>query len=139
MHEALEGGRGVGEAKGHDGVLKVAIPGTKGRLGYVIGVDANLVITMAKVDLGEHRGPVEAVKELINAWERVAVLNSDVVKATVVDAQAKGAILLADKEDGRAVRGGAGADVATREEGDELAFELGELLLRHRVDGAIGG
>ena len=67
MHKSLEGGRSVGEAEGHDSILKVAITGTKSRLRYIVGVDADLVVAMAQVDLREDRGTMEAIEELINA------------------------------------------------------------------------
>ena len=139
MHEALEGGGGVGEAKGHDSVLKVAITGAKRSFWYVVGVDADLVVAVAQVNLGKNGGPMETVEEFVNTREWVAVFYGNIVEGTVVDAKAEGAILLADKKNRSAEGGGARADVSTREEGDELAFELGELLLGHGVYGAVGG
>ena len=103
MREALEGGGGVGEAEGHDCVLEVPIASTEGGLGDVLGVNANLVVTMAQVNLGENCGAVEAVEEFVHSREGVPILNGDVVKATVVDAKAEGPIPLADEQDGGAI------------------------------------
>ena len=105
MHEALEGGGGVGEAKGHDGELKVAIAGAEGGLGDVFRGDPNLVVAVAEVNLGEDGGAMEAVKELVNPGEGVAVLDGDGVEGAVVHTKAEGAILLLDEEDGGAERG----------------------------------
>ena len=103
VHKALEGSGGVGEAERHDGVLEMPIPSPEGGLGNVLGVDADLVVAMTQVDLGKNRGTMEAVEEFINAGKGVAVLNGDVVKAAVVNAQTEGTIFFADKEDGGAV------------------------------------
>lgn len=126
VHEALEGGGGVGEAKRHDGELIVAIAGAEGGLGDVFGGHTNLVVAVAEVNLGEDGGPMEAVKELVNPWEGVTVLDGDGVEGAVVHTKAEGAILLLDKEDGGAKGGGAWFDVATRDEGGELRSEFGK-------------
>jgi hypothetical protein len=45
LHEAHEGGWGIGETKGHDSEFEASIPGFEGSLVDVIGVNAALVIT----------------------------------------------------------------------------------------------
>jgi hypothetical protein len=82
---------------------------------------------------------VEAVQHFVNAREGVAVLDGLGVEGSVVYAETEGAIFFFDKEDGCAEGGDAGADVASLEEVGELAFELGEFVVGHGVDGAIGG
>ena len=93
---------------------------------------------MAQVDLGEDCGTMEAIEELVDAGKGVAVLDSDVVQTTVIDAEAEGAILFTDEQDGGAIGGGARANVVAGEERDELTLEIRKFVLRHGVDGAVG-
>ena len=86
VHEALESGGCICEAEGHDGILEMAIAGAEGGLGDVVGVYADLVVAMAQVDLGEDCGAMEAIEELVDTGEGVAVLDRDVVETTVIDA-----------------------------------------------------
>jgi hypothetical protein len=44
LDESLEGGRGIGETKGHDSILEVAIPGAESCLLDIIFMDSDLVI-----------------------------------------------------------------------------------------------
>jgi hypothetical protein len=58
VHEALEGGGGVGEAEGHDRVFEVAVAGAEGGLVDVLFGDPDLVIAVPEVDFGEDGGAV---------------------------------------------------------------------------------
>ena len=58
VHERHEGGWGVGEAKRHDSVLEMAIPGSEGCLGSVGLRDADLTVARAEVEFCEHCGAV---------------------------------------------------------------------------------
>ena len=53
MHEALEGGGGITQAKGHDQELIVALMSAKGRLGNVCLFHMYLVIARAKIKFGK--------------------------------------------------------------------------------------
>lgn len=65
LHQSLEGGRHVREAKQHDQELKVAPVRAKRRLMNVVGVHSDLVVSLRKSNLvknltpcrATHRGP----------------------------------------------------------------------------------
>jgi hypothetical protein len=116
----------------------MTIAGAEGGLVDVSVMDPDLVVAMAKVDLGEDGGAVKAVKELIDAGEGVGIFDRGVVDGAVVDAKAEGAILLFDEEDGGAKGRDGLADVAAGEEVGELAAQLVELRLRRGVDRTVG-
>ena len=61
VHEALEGGGGIGEAEGDDGEIVVAVPRSKGGLLDVGLLDADLVVALAEINLGEDGGTMEAI------------------------------------------------------------------------------
>jgi hypothetical protein len=117
----LEGGWGIGEAEGHNGELEVAILAVEGGLGYVGGVDADLMISTFKVDLSKVLCVVKFIEEFVNMRERVTVFDGKFVEGTVVDAEAECAILFAGEEDGGAPRTGGRADVT---EGKEIFESL---------------
>ena len=71
VHEALEGGWGIGETKRDDGELVVAVTGTKGGLGDVGLGHADLVVALAEVDLGEDGGPMQPVEHVVDTGEGV--------------------------------------------------------------------
>ena len=139
VHEALEGGGGVGEAEWDDGELEVAVAGAEGCLLDVGILDSDLVVALAEVDFGEDGGPMQAIEHIVDAGEGVGIFDGDVVEGSVVDAEAETPVLLADEEDGSPVRGSGGSDELAVEEVGELAFEFGELVLRHGIEGAVGG
>ena len=99
VHEALEGGWGVGEAKRNHGKFKMAIPGTKGSFGDVFRGHSDLVVALAKVNFGEDGGAVESVQHVVHAGEGVGVFDADEVEGTVVHAQPEFPILFADEKD----------------------------------------
>ncbi len=53
VHETLEGGRCIGEAKGKHRKFEVAVARPEGGLGDVRLVDAYLMVAGTEVDLGE--------------------------------------------------------------------------------------
>lgn len=58
VHECLEGGRGVGEAKQHHQKLIVPLVSAEHRLADVVWVHAHLVIARMQVQLREEVGTV---------------------------------------------------------------------------------
>ena len=62
------------------------------------------MIPRPQVDLGEDPCSTQLIKEIINSWQRVLVLNSHLVYLSVVYAQPEGTILLLDKEYRRTLR-----------------------------------
>jgi len=138
MHEALESGWGVGEAKGHDGEFKEAIPSPKGSFGYVRICDSDLMVASAKVDFGEDGCPVESVKHVVHTGEGVAVLDARKVEGTVVHAQSEASIFLFDEKDGSPEGRGARSDEAAGDEVSKLAFQLTQFILGEVVNWTVG-
>ena len=54
LNESLECGWGIGESKGHDLILIMAILGMESCLLNVILVDPDLVVSLLKINLGEY-------------------------------------------------------------------------------------
>ena len=120
VHEVHEGGGSVGQAEGEHEEFEVTVAGAEGGLGNVVGVDADLVVAGAEVNLGEVLGTLKAVEEFVDARQRVAVLDGDVVERAVVDAHARGAVLLLDEQDRSAEGRLGGLDEAGSSEFVEL-------------------
>src|SRR5271167_1422208 len=64
IHEMLEDCRGIGEAKRHHKVLKMAITGAEGSFPLIPRANPNKVVSPMKVNLGEDGGRGEAIKEV---------------------------------------------------------------------------
>jgi hypothetical protein len=54
LNKSLECGWGIGESKGHDLVLIMAIPGVESSFLNIILVDSDLIISPSKINLGEY-------------------------------------------------------------------------------------
>jgi hypothetical protein len=66
VHEALEGGGGVTQTKGHDQKLIVDLMSVKGGLGNVGHFHTYLVIARAKIKFGKELGTIQCIQEVIN-------------------------------------------------------------------------
>ena len=96
----LKGCWGVGEGERHDAVLVQAVARAEGSLPLVSFSNANLVVGITEVDLGEVAGLRKTIEELCDEGMRLAVLDRDLVESSVVDTKVKRAILLLDEQDG---------------------------------------
>lgn len=56
----------------------------EGRLGNVNEVHANLVVTGAKVQLGEDAGAAELIQEFFHNWDEELVVDRDGIERSVV-------------------------------------------------------
>ena len=79
---------------------------------------------------------METVKQLINAWQWVAVLHGELVQRPVVYTHAQLPICLADKQDGCTVWRLGRLNQATLQKIDELPLGLLQLQWTHVVDGS---
>jgi len=104
VHSGLKGRRRAGESKGHDLELVVTIARPERCLGYILLLNAHLPVSALQVELGVDLSALQAVKQLLYARQCVAVLDCELVQSAVVHAEAKGAVLLAHKEDGGSKR-----------------------------------
>jgi hypothetical protein len=66
VHEALEGGGGITQAKGHDQKLIVALMSLKGHVGNVFLFHMYLVIAQAKIKFSKELGATQFIQEAIN-------------------------------------------------------------------------
>ena len=66
IHEALEGGGGITQAKGHDPKLIVALMSSKGHIRNVFLLHTYLVIARAKIKFIKELGATQCIQEVIN-------------------------------------------------------------------------
>jgi hypothetical protein len=66
IHEDLEGGGGITQAKGHDQKLIVALISSKGSHGTVFLFHTYLVVAQTKIHFSEEFGATEFIQEVIN-------------------------------------------------------------------------
>ena len=101
LHEVHERGRRVGQAERQHEELVVPVPRAERGLRHVGRIDAHLVVARAQIDLAEVLRTVQPIEQLIDAGQRVLVLDGDLVQRTVVDTHAQLAALLLDEQHGR--------------------------------------
>jgi hypothetical protein len=98
VHEIHEVGRGVGQAKGHHGVLKQTITGGEGGLGNIGLSDFQLMISGTEINLGEYLGSIQLIKQVFDFWEQILVFNSYLIEFTIVHTQSNGTVPLVHKK-----------------------------------------
>ena len=84
VHEALEGGGGITQTKGHDQKLIVALMSAKGRLRNVGLFHMALVIARAKIKFGEELGTTQFIQEVINDQNGKFVFDGEFIEGTEV-------------------------------------------------------
>ena len=88
IHQCLECGRSIIEAKGHDKKLKVAIICAKSHFRDIILMNLNLVIPRMEIQLGEKMSTMKLIKNLINNRNMKLILDCDVIKCLKVNVEA---------------------------------------------------
>jgi hypothetical protein len=84
VHEALKGGGGVTQPKGHDQKLVVALMSAKGCLRNVRLFHTDLVIARAKINFGEELGTTQFIQEVINDRNGEFVFDGEFIESTEV-------------------------------------------------------
>jgi hypothetical protein len=84
IHEALEGGGGITQAKGHDQNLIVALVSSKSSLGNVCLFYMYLVIARTKIKFSKELGATQFIQEVINDSNGKFVFNGKFVEVTKV-------------------------------------------------------
>ena len=105
LDQRLEGSWGIRESEGHDFVLIMTVSCAKSRFLDVILVNADLIVSPTKVNLGEDLCTLKSVNEVIDEGNWKSVLLGDLVEGPIVDAHAQFPILLLDKNDRSAICG----------------------------------
>jgi hypothetical protein len=104
VHEPLKSRGSVGQTFGHNVPFERAIAGAEGSLPFVAVGNPNKVIRVLEVDFSEDLRSAAGVQEVRDQGKRVAILASDAVKTSEVDAKPKFAGFLFDKQNRSAVR-----------------------------------
>jgi hypothetical protein len=84
IHEALEGGGGVTQAKGHEQKLIVTLMSLKGHIGDVGLFHTYLVIAQARIKFGKELGATQFIQEVINDRNGKFIFNGQFVEGTKV-------------------------------------------------------
>jgi hypothetical protein len=82
IHEALEHGGGITQAKGHDQKLIVALMSSKGSLGNVYLFHTYLVVARTKIKFSEELGTTQFIQEVINDRNGEFVFDGKFVEGT---------------------------------------------------------
>jgi hypothetical protein len=84
VHEVNEVCRCIRQPKRHDKIHIKPVPRRESRLGDIFITDLNLVIAGAEINFGEHLGTRQLIKQDIDAWEGVLVLDGDCIQQSVI-------------------------------------------------------
>mgnify|MGYP005835591863 CR=1 FL=1 len=60
-----------------------------------LGSDFQLVVPRSEVDLGEHLGPIELIKQIFDLGKWILVLDCNFIEGAIVNAHADGTVLFA--------------------------------------------
>jgi hypothetical protein len=104
VHEVHEVGRGIRETKGHYQELVKTITSGEGSFRNVTWSNFDLMVTKTKVNLGENSGSSQLIKERIDSWKRIFVLDGHCIERSVIHTQPQATIFLIDKESGKTPR-----------------------------------
>jgi hypothetical protein len=103
IHEALEGGGGITQAKGHDQKLIVALMSSKGSLGNVFLFHTYLVVARMKIKFSKELGATQFIQEVINDRNGEFFFNGKFVKGMEVRTHSPRTLFLQDHEHKRQV------------------------------------
>jgi hypothetical protein len=117
----------------------VAVAGAEGGLPLVACLDAEEVVGTPKVDLGEDLGASKAIEGFRDEREGVAIFYGDAVEASVVNAEAEGAVLFLHEQDRGATGRLRGSDEPLRKIFLDPCGELLELWFGEGVERAKRG
>jgi hypothetical protein len=103
IHEALEGGGGITQAKGHDQKLIVALMSSKGSLGNVCLFHMYLVVARMKIQFSEELGATQLIQEVINDRNGEFVFDGNFVEGAKVRTHSPRTLFLQDHDHRRQV------------------------------------
>ena len=99
MHHPHEGCGSIRQPERHDQPFEKAFLGFEGSLPHIGGFYWYLVIPGLQVDLAEIFHPFELVYKVFNPWDRVPILDSDLVQHPIVNTKSPSPILLLYQHD----------------------------------------
>jgi hypothetical protein len=98
IHEVLEGGGGITQAKVHDQKLIVALMSSKGSLRNVYIFHTYLVVARTNIKFSKELGATQFIQEVINDRNGKFVFNGDFVEGTEVRTHARRTFFLQDHD-----------------------------------------
>jgi hypothetical protein len=103
IHEALEGGGGITQAKGHDQKVIVALMSSKGILGNVYLFHTYLVVARTKIEFSKEMGTPQFIQEVINERDGKFVFNGKFVEGMKVRTHSPRTLFLQDHDHRRRI------------------------------------
>jgi hypothetical protein len=103
IHEALEGGGGITQAKGHGQKLILALMSSKGSLGNVYLFHTYLVVARTKIKFSKELGATQLIQEVINDKNGKFFFNGKFVEGTEVKTHFPRTFFLQDHDHKRRV------------------------------------
>jgi hypothetical protein len=103
IHEALESGGSITQAKGHDQKLIVALMSSKGSLRNVCLFHMDLVVARTKIKFSKELGATQFIQEVINDRNGKFVFNGEFVEGVKVRTHAPRTFFIKDHDHRRRV------------------------------------
>ena len=94
VHGALEGSRGIGEAKRHNCPFERPVASLEGGLRIISFSDSDLVETAGKVHFRETFPDCQLIQHFVNPRDRVLIISGQLVECSVVDDHTPGLVFL---------------------------------------------
>src|SRR5258706_2449259 len=99
-HPSLKIGGGIGKPERHDVHHVWSVRGHERGLPSILGFDTKLVVSHLEIELREELRTLHAFQGFVDAWQRVAILDRDIVEFSVVDDGLSSAVLFPHEEKG---------------------------------------
>jgi hypothetical protein len=84
IHEVLEFGGGITQAKGHDQKIILTLVISKGNLGYVRFLHTYIVVSRMQIKCSEVLSTTQLIQEIINDRNGELVLHGEIIEGTEV-------------------------------------------------------
>jgi hypothetical protein len=104
IHEALEGGGGITQAKGHDQELIVTLMSLKGSLGDVNFLHTYLVVTKMQIKFSDVLSTTQLIQDIINDRNGKLVLDGEFIEGMKVRTHASTTLFLEYHDQKRRIR-----------------------------------
>jgi hypothetical protein len=99
VHQCLKGSRRFRESEWHDRELEVSWMRTEGCFFNIFLMHADLMVAIAKINLGEEPCSTKFIKQFIDNWYWKFVLDRLVIQSAVINTKSLSAIRFLDQQD----------------------------------------
>jgi hypothetical protein len=103
IHEALESGGTITQAKGHDQKCIVALTSSKGSLSNIFLFNTDLVVARMKIKFSKELGTTQFIQEVINDTDEKFIFNGEFVEGAEVSTHNPRTFFLKDHDHKRRV------------------------------------